>query len=322
MNRSDQQSIHVLTKLLRLCHDSESGFNIAAQSISNRGLKALLKTYAQQRASFIRELEEASRELGGEPVAKGTSLANIHRGWIVIKAAMTIGYPNTENVILSEVRRGEEYALNTYRSALAEDLPDHLRAIIERQADIIRTVYTQVKRMHGIRGKQVLIRLYDHEEDLNDVKERLERTGIEPDAMHTVALDEVAQPYGAFYEASHKELTADTIGAGALIGAVLGLFLGFMASIGIVFIPEMLMGFILGVPGTLLLSIIGGGVIGAGFGALFGNFIGRGIGQEDTYLYAESVPQGKVLLLVETDIERAQPIFQIMRQADVESAIT
>jgi uncharacterized protein (TIGR02284 family) len=322
MNTTDQQSITVLNRLIRLGHDSESGFNIAAQSVSNRGLKALLKTYAQQRALFIQELEEEVRQLDGEPVAEGSSMANMHRGWIVIKSAMAIGHPNTENVILSEVRRGEEHALSIYGSVLEGDLPDHLRDLIERQADAIRAVHRQVKRMHGIRGKQVLIRLYDHEEDLNDVRQRLEEMGVEPEAMHTVALDEVTQPYEGFHETRHKKITADTVTTGALIGATLGLFLGFMASVGILFIPQMFIGVLVGIPITLILSLLAGILIGGAFGALFGNFIGRGLGQEDVYLYAESVPRGQVLLLVETDIERSRPIFQIMRQADVASAIT
>ena len=115
---SNARSVAVLNDLSRLCKDSEKGFKVAAESVDNRGLKMLFKTYAQQRAQFAAELAQEVERLGSKVTAGSSFLAVLHRGWIDIRAAMTIGPQNMENFVLSEALRGDGAALQRYDPAL------------------------------------------------------------------------------------------------------------------------------------------------------------------------------------------------------------
>ena len=54
---ADKQGATELNKLIKISRDGEDGFRVVAESVRNRGLKALFKTYAQQRSQFVSELQ-------------------------------------------------------------------------------------------------------------------------------------------------------------------------------------------------------------------------------------------------------------------------
>jgi hypothetical protein len=87
--QSEQTSLaYTLSRLFEACHASQEAYVDAAQHTRNRGLKLVLKSYAQERAQF----QEQLRAVADEPVppaSQATSSA-LGRGWASLRAWFTI----------------------------------------------------------------------------------------------------------------------------------------------------------------------------------------------------------------------------------------
>jgi uncharacterized protein (TIGR02284 family) len=320
MSRRNQNPVEAINPLIRICYDSARGFMIAAQTANNRGLKALFRSYARQRFQFAAQLQREAHGDQSEPVEAGTFLGGVHRGWIVVKTAMTLGTQNSEDVVFTEVVRGEKYALDQYARVLQRELPPEISGLLGEQREQIERVYTLARRMKGRRNKRLVVRLYDRAEDVALAKEQLQAAGFGADSVEEVAFSQIVAEASEFEE--EDEVTADTFSAGALIGVALGLVLGFLAGIGVVFAPTMMADSPLGPLETLVVSVVVGGLAGGFIGGLFGTFIGRDVTERDAYLYAESVSRGQTLLMVESDPSSARRAAQIMKQVTAPTAIT
>lgn len=313
MATSEDRTVAViLNRLITLNIASEKGFNVAAENVKNRGLQVMFKTYAQERARFTAELREIVTALGVEPASGGGPLAAAHRGWINIKAAMTIGQPATENVVLGEVVRGERVAVRRYEDALAvrhENMPTE---ILSRQSKRVSEVSERVQDLAGRDGRRLVVRLFDTETDADAAEQALSDAGLAPLEVERAPLGQVL----SIYEGQPViDTTTETALAGAVAGALIGVLLGLVAAISTLVAPGSPL-FNL-VPGQLLpLTIVLGAVVGALFGALIGAIIGLGISQEDAFRYADSVQHGSVLLLVRVDTALATEAADIMKQVN------
>ena len=130
--------ISTLNNLIETCKDGQNGFQTAADGVKSSELKTLFHTYAQQRAQFSGELQTEVRQLGGDPEKTGSVAASLHRGWINIKSAVT---GEDEGAVIAECERGEDSAVRNYKAALAENLPENIRSLVQSQ-------YTQVQEAH------------------------------------------------------------------------------------------------------------------------------------------------------------------------------
>lgn len=308
----ERQVVPTLNRLVRLCIASEKGFNVAAENIKNRGLQVMFKTYAQERAQFARTLRGIVVELGGEAAEGGGPLAAAHRGWINIKAAMTIGQPATENVVLGEAVRGESVAVRRYEEALQKPLPAEIKAVLDEQYARVVEVSERVQELQGRQGARLVVRLFDSDNDAALAEEQLEAAAFEADQMERVPLDQVL----SLYEGEQvTDTTVETSLAGALVGAGVGILLGLIAGVSAMVVPGGSM-FALSVGETFLWTILLGAVAGLFFGALIGAIIGLGVSQEDKYRYANSVRHGSLLLLVRVDTARANEAAEIMKRVN------
>lgn len=310
---ADSQTIDELNRLIRICLDGEAGFLVVAESVRNRGLKALFKTFAQQRAQFADLLQDEVKRLGGTPRTEGSVIARVHRGWINIKTAMTIGQHGTENVALSEIFRGESTAVRTYERALNRSLPADIKKLVEDQHRVINGVLNQVEQMQGNSGTRVVVRLFDYDEDAEIAIKALVEHGFNKENIQKMDIGEVIRVYEGHGRGS---AAAESASAGALLGLTVGAILGLVFGLASLLVPQIDFMGMMGnnLASLVIASLVVGGGVGAGFGALFGALIGRGTVEEDMYLYADSVAQGDVLLTVQTDSERAREASEIMLQ--------
>ncbi|HEV2762351.1 MAG TPA: PA2169 family four-helix-bundle protein [Pyrinomonadaceae bacterium] len=122
--------ISTLNGLIETCRDGQKGFQQAADGVNSGELKQLFLEISRQRASFLGELQDEVRRLGGDPEQTGSVAAALHRGWMDIKSAVT---GEDEGAIIRECERGDEAAVESYREALGADLPANVRTIVERQ---------------------------------------------------------------------------------------------------------------------------------------------------------------------------------------------
>lgn len=308
----------VLNHLANVCDTSEEGFRVVAQTVKNRGLKLLLKAYAQQRATFAANLRRTiAAKLNGRSQARGIFLGQVHRGWITIKAALTIGQEATEDVILEEAIRGERYALRQYRQALAAPLTASLRSQIQRQKVAIQAAHEDLKALRGQNGKRLVVRLFDNQELLEQAAAALGESGILDRQIRVLAVHETLTGYP---QDTARKTVRETAVTGALGGAAISTVLAIAAGLSLAFVPG-LGTFVAGsIAATVAFILLGGVLIGGLFGSIFGFLIGMGVSEEDSYLYQKSLADDRLLMLVETEQEKASQTNRIMQQVNLARA--
>lgn len=313
MSANNRRLVRTLNRLHRICRAGARGFEVVAANVSNRGLKVLLKTYAQQRAQFAGELEEEILRLGGEVSNRRSIRGIIHRGRIDIKATLTIGPQNVENVVLGEAMLGEIAAVRTYKNALQKEVPAETRAVVERQAREIRAVNDQIDLLRGHSDRRLVVRLFDSEELVEQAVAALERKGFSADTLDIVTLDEVTSEY----EGSVQATTIDeTVISGALGGAIFGSIFGAVAGVGALLFPGLQTMMRMSAQSAWALVALVGTSTGAFFGVILGFLVGLGIAEEDRYLYDDSLKHGNKLVMLETDSDRAREAAHIMQQVN------
>ena len=148
MALSIDRVIATLNDLIETCKDGEQGFKIAAENVQDKELQALFESYSRQRAQCAAILQGQVLRLGGDPEKRGSVAGAMHRGWINIRSAVSSRKPED---ILAECERGEEVAVKNFQDALALDLPDDLRAIIEQQCDQVEAAFDRIRMLERSR---------------------------------------------------------------------------------------------------------------------------------------------------------------------------
>jgi uncharacterized protein (TIGR02284 family) len=139
-----------LNQLIQTCNDGEDGFKVAAEAVDDLNLQHLLESYSQQRSEFAAELQTEVHRLAQEPAHSGHLAAALHRGWMDIKSIVT---GRDEALIISECERGEDLAVKAYEQALKTDLPQDLRALVERQFVKIKEAHDQIRSLEQIHSR-------------------------------------------------------------------------------------------------------------------------------------------------------------------------
>lgn len=122
--------ITTLNDLIETCRDGINGFRTAADGVRSPIAKEVFLSRVHLIEKGLGDLDSAVQRLGGEPIEHGHPAAPMHRAWINIKSAVTMG---DDKAIIDEVVRGEEVAVQHYRDALAKPLPAEIRAMVEMQ---------------------------------------------------------------------------------------------------------------------------------------------------------------------------------------------
>jgi len=153
---TNNEIVGTLNDLIKVCNDGDEGFKACAEDadVDMPKLRAFLRDRQQECAAAAQALRALVLEQGADPVTGTTASGSLHRGWLNLKTA--IAGKNTV-AVLEECERGEDVAKETYRKALAKDLPVPIRMVVERQYqgvlrnhDLIKDLRDQEKRAHHI----------------------------------------------------------------------------------------------------------------------------------------------------------------------------
>lgn len=138
----------ILKDIIQTLEDGKEGYTIAAEATDNPDLRTVLDFYARQRAGFEEDIHAVSAAYGDAGYEEGSSLAGVlHRGWLNIRSIVTAKDPAA---ILSECERGEDHALSRYQSALSDDLPPDVRAVLIVQNEAIREAHDKIKHLRDL----------------------------------------------------------------------------------------------------------------------------------------------------------------------------
>ena len=142
---TNNHTIETLNDLIETCKDGEYGFRTSSENVRSAELRLLFKRRADECGQAARDLQEQVVKLGGAAEDTGTVAGAAHRGWVAVKGTLA---GHTDMAILEETERGEDVALESYRSALDQDglLPD-VRSLVERQLQGVKRNHAQVRRL-------------------------------------------------------------------------------------------------------------------------------------------------------------------------------
>ena len=139
---ADDDVIDVLNDLIETCKDGEYGFSTCAEQARTPLLKTALERRTETCRTAAIDLQARVFSLGGTPETGGSAIGAVHRGWVAVRATLsTFG----DLAILDECERGESSALERYRSALENELPAALRALIEAQCEGVKQSLAQIQ---------------------------------------------------------------------------------------------------------------------------------------------------------------------------------
>lgn len=140
---TNQEIAKALNSLIETLKDGEEGFRLAAADSTSPEIKSVCQELSAQRATFAGQLQTHVRNLGKEYETEPTVAGSLHRGWINLKSALTGG---SDHAIMAECERGEDHAVEVFRSTLAENaLPATVAPTVQTQAQDIKDAHDRVK---------------------------------------------------------------------------------------------------------------------------------------------------------------------------------
>lgn len=134
--------IETLNDLIETSKDGEYGFRTCAEHSKSADLRAVFERRAQDCASAVRELQAQVTQLGGKADDSGSASGAVHRGWVAMKGKLT-GYDDL--AMLEECERGEDVALERYRTAREKTLPEPVRSLVDKQYEGAKRNHNQVR---------------------------------------------------------------------------------------------------------------------------------------------------------------------------------
>jgi hypothetical protein len=294
-----------LQRVLDGCMESEAGLNHVAEHMQNRGVKLLVKAYAQQRAAQTRELQKLLDEYKqSEPDAQ---VGGVRRGLTDIATAMTLGRKNQEHLILQQQLELERKLLELYATALTVGLPAPVHQLIERQRNQIATVYDRLEELDEEGDAQLVVRLFDQASEAEQAVARLRAAGFDEASYQVLDIEQIPVHRESATTRGRSQRT--TIVAGAVIGAVVGALIGGAVALFQTLMPNMA----LNISVDPLSMFLSSALIGAGFGVIFGWLIGRNKVEDDAFVYEASLSRGEKLVAVHTDAAHIDQVERILK---------
>ena len=144
----DVKIASVLNDLVETSRDGATGFRTCAEGAKDSMLKVFFETRAQNCEEAVRALNIEVLHHKGKPIEHGSATGALRRAWINIKTAVT---SNDDLAVLVECERAEDAALEDYRKALKEDLPAHVRTLLQKQYDGAKENHDRVRQLRDER---------------------------------------------------------------------------------------------------------------------------------------------------------------------------
>jgi len=135
-------TIVTLSELLAVTRNGEHGFLTCAEHARAEALRKLFATGARRHASAAAQLRELIARLGGEPAMHDRILSATRRGWVNLHAALT---QSNDEALVDACEHGEDHALEVYRNALDDHLPEFVRQVLLRQFEDMMSDHDQIR---------------------------------------------------------------------------------------------------------------------------------------------------------------------------------
>lgn len=307
-------AIKVLNRLYRTTRAGEMGFNTVSGVVRNRGLKVLLKSFAQRRRQMADELVAEIERLGGAVTDRRSFPGMVHRGRVAIVGTMIINEDRTTLAMLKEASVGEDAAMRRYRWAMDKDLPAETQSLLQSHLAAIEKTAATIEELRGQEGERLIVRMFDSRQQATNVLAAMADDNLGA-ARHEISeLDEMTLTYQGETAVVSEVVISGGVGGG-LWGGLLGTFAGAGLVIGAGISPMIAANPMSMWAMIVLLSLLSGAVIGG----ILGLFIGVGFVEEDAHLYNHDLAGGEVLLMLHTSEQQASAAVTMLHRLSVQA---
>ena len=120
MEETMNEKVHTteaLNRLARVCKDSEMGLRRAAAEVQDQNYRSMLHAAALHRSKWLEQIRSEIQASGGKAATVGTISGMVHRNWMNLRYTMNL---HSQDVVLRECLRGEEFALKEFESIIEE----------------------------------------------------------------------------------------------------------------------------------------------------------------------------------------------------------
>ena len=138
----ENNAISVVENLIETNRDGQKGYQDAAEHIKRPDLKTYFNEQSMERGRFAQELQaELAKQGKPDKKVSGSASGAVRRAWIETKVALGGG----DKTILESVEAGEDKAKDTYNKALSGNLPETVKAIVQRQGLSVQRAHDKVR---------------------------------------------------------------------------------------------------------------------------------------------------------------------------------
>lgn len=131
--------------LLQLNLDSQSGYETAANGLTNPDYAELFRQYARERQENAAELTQLLQSSGHSADKAGSLSGLFHQGRLNVESLLTTG----DAPLFAECERADALALGAYQDVIGQTTREELMEILRRQFTVIRDAHDRVKVLHS-----------------------------------------------------------------------------------------------------------------------------------------------------------------------------
>lgn len=140
-----EQEATLFNDLLQLNLDGQSGYERAADALSNQDYAALFRQYAQERQANAAELTQLLQSSGHGADKAGTLSGLLRQGRLNVESLLTQG----DTPLFAECERADALTLAAYQDVMGKTTREELMVILRRQFTVIRDAHDRVKVLRG-----------------------------------------------------------------------------------------------------------------------------------------------------------------------------
>jgi len=305
-----RDEVATVNHLIEASPESKRNFYATAEQMENRALKLLLKAYAQERARFVRELQQRSTQAEQAPPASNP-LGFFRRGWLDLKSAMVVRRNRRHRLLLEELEQLENNTVGVYAKAVSQELSASIRTVVERHYDRIRTIHNRLAVLAKQQERRVALRLFDQVGEADQAIARLAQMGIPRSDLAVIPIEQFTA--SSRDQKARPRATREAVITGGLLGFLAGGALGLLyGSFHRFYFPE-LDGLLGTTPTGVMLEMgLYGALIGLLFFLIFSTLIAASAAETDTYLYEDSFQHGDTVVAVFTDTAHMTKVEQVI----------
>ena len=139
----------ILDRLIAISIDGEKRYEHAAKDVERASLEAYFEWQAYNRKTAANELATERRRLYGEATEHGTVGGFVDREALDIAVIMSKG----DTGVVEWCREDDAKVIAEYEKALAQDLPDDVRLMLERQLEHVRSAIGNLEKVISMFGR-------------------------------------------------------------------------------------------------------------------------------------------------------------------------